>query len=200
MPSLHSKWVADSARPRNLLIHREFEEFPFENISFPFQELLTKHKMLCAEFLENNYDKVFQNYQKLLNSENYVTKRQSLKVSSQTVSSIKASAASRLCTNNSVWIQFFQAPRRMVSMGRLTTMNQLNIEELCFVIDFTQIWGCHGCQKNQRWLPNWCKHVFFAFFSVYVKYFLFFGKEMVILHWKLTTLGRSRLNSRHSVA
>ena len=36
--------------------------------------------MLCAEFLEANYDKVFDQYQKLLNSENYVTRRQALKV------------------------------------------------------------------------------------------------------------------------
>ena len=48
--------------------------------SFLLQELLTKHKILCAEFLENNYDKVFEHYQKLLNSENYVTRRQALKV------------------------------------------------------------------------------------------------------------------------
>lgn len=44
------------------------------------QELLTRHKMLCAEFLEANYDQVFQHYQHLLNSENYVTRRQSLKL------------------------------------------------------------------------------------------------------------------------
>lgn len=44
------------------------------------QELLTRHKMLCAEFLEANYDQVFTHYQQLLNSENYVTRRQSLKL------------------------------------------------------------------------------------------------------------------------
>lgn len=36
--------------------------------------------MLCADFLEMNYDKVFNHYQRLLNSENYVTRRQSLKL------------------------------------------------------------------------------------------------------------------------
>lgn len=36
--------------------------------------------MLCAEFLEANYDQVFTHYQQLLNSENYVTRRQSLKL------------------------------------------------------------------------------------------------------------------------
>ncbi|XP_068596539.1 calcium binding protein 39, like 1 [Brachionichthys hirsutus] len=45
-----------------------------------FKDLLTRHKILCAEFLESNYDKVFTEYEKLLNSENYVTKRQSLKL------------------------------------------------------------------------------------------------------------------------
>ncbi len=49
------------------------------DVSFP-QDLLTKHKQLVSEFLERNYDKVFFYYQKLLNSENYVTRRQALKV------------------------------------------------------------------------------------------------------------------------
>lgn len=44
------------------------------------QELLTRHKILSAEFLEIHYDKVFSHYQRLLNSENYVTRRQSLKL------------------------------------------------------------------------------------------------------------------------
>jgi DNA-binding SARP family transcriptional activator len=44
------------------------------------QEMLTRHKMLAAEFLEANFDKVFSHYQKLLHSDNYVTKRQSLKL------------------------------------------------------------------------------------------------------------------------
>lgn len=45
-----------------------------------FKELLTKHKMLAADFLETNFDKVFSHYQKLLHSDNYVTRRQSLKL------------------------------------------------------------------------------------------------------------------------
>jgi len=45
-----------------------------------FKELLTKHKTICAEFLEQNYDKVFDRYTALLNSQNYVTRRQSLKL------------------------------------------------------------------------------------------------------------------------
>ncbi|XP_065056108.1 calcium-binding protein 39-like [Rhopilema esculentum] len=45
-----------------------------------FKDLLTRHKILSAEFLDKNYDQVFTNYRKLLDSENYVTKRQSLKL------------------------------------------------------------------------------------------------------------------------
>ncbi|XP_033836730.1 calcium-binding protein 39-like [Periophthalmus magnuspinnatus] len=45
-----------------------------------FKDLLTRHKVLVAEFLEQNYDAVFADYEKLLHSENYVTKRQSLKL------------------------------------------------------------------------------------------------------------------------
>lgn len=36
--------------------------------------------MLAADFLETNFDKVFGHYQKLLHSDNYVTRRQSLKL------------------------------------------------------------------------------------------------------------------------
>ncbi|KAH7720171.1 Cab39 protein [Aphelenchoides avenae] len=45
-----------------------------------FKDLITKHKALCAEFLERNYDRFFERYQNLLLSENYVVRRQSLKL------------------------------------------------------------------------------------------------------------------------
>jgi len=45
-----------------------------------FKDLITKHKVMCAEFLEANYDKFFSLYETLLDSENYVTRRQSLKL------------------------------------------------------------------------------------------------------------------------
>lgn len=44
------------------------------------QECLTKHKALIATFLVANNDTFFSKYTLLLNSSNYVTKRQSLKV------------------------------------------------------------------------------------------------------------------------
>lgn len=42
--------------------------------------MITKHKSLSAEFLENNYDHFFGAYQQLLLSDNYVVRRQSLKL------------------------------------------------------------------------------------------------------------------------
>ncbi|XP_020904274.1 calcium-binding protein 39 [Exaiptasia diaphana] len=45
-----------------------------------FKDLLTRHKITCAEFLDKNYDKFFNHYKGLLHSDNYVTKRQSLKL------------------------------------------------------------------------------------------------------------------------
>jgi len=41
---------------------------------------LTRNKSASAEFLEANYDKFFSHYQNLLSSDNYVTRRQALKV------------------------------------------------------------------------------------------------------------------------
>lgn len=45
-----------------------------------FKDLLTRHKIVSAEFLEKNYDEVFKHYRGLLNSDNYVTRRQALKL------------------------------------------------------------------------------------------------------------------------
>jgi calcium binding protein 39 len=65
----------------NFFKYVEVSTFDIASDAFStFKELLTKHKILCAEFLENNYDRVFSHYQGLLNSENYVTRRQSLKL------------------------------------------------------------------------------------------------------------------------
>ncbi|KAG1050484.1 hypothetical protein G6F43_007248 [Rhizopus delemar] len=45
-----------------------------------FKEVLTRHKSMVGEFMDANYDDFFDHYKKLLQSENYVTKRQSLKL------------------------------------------------------------------------------------------------------------------------
>jgi Mo25-like len=44
------------------------------------QDCLTKHKALVSKFLTEKYDQFFEKYTQLLNSTNYVTKRQSLKL------------------------------------------------------------------------------------------------------------------------
>jgi calcium binding protein 39 len=45
------------------------------------QEILTKHKPLVATYLETNFDTFFSKYNRMLiQSENYVTKRQSIKL------------------------------------------------------------------------------------------------------------------------
>eukprot|EP00164_Ancoracysta_twista_P004470 GFYU01006032.1.p1 GENE.GFYU01006032.1~~GFYU01006032.1.p1 ORF type:complete len:342 (+),score=61.60 GFYU01006032.1:260-1285(+) len=45
-----------------------------------FKDLLTRHKALCAEFLDKSFDEVFRAYTGMLSSNNYVTRRQSLKL------------------------------------------------------------------------------------------------------------------------
>eukprot|EP00834_Sanchytrium_tribonematis_P007340 NODE_650_length_5012_cov_0.476898.p2 type:complete len:268 gc:universal NODE_650_length_5012_cov_0.476898:1524-2327(+) len=57
----------------------ELQTFDISSDAFAtFKELLTKHPI--DEFLEKNYDYFFEKYTTLLNSQNYVTKRQSLKL------------------------------------------------------------------------------------------------------------------------
>ena len=72
-----------SISPAMLLLHSKYVQIVSirRSLIFLFQDLLTKHKSLCADFLERNYDQFFNRYRDLLNSENYVTRRQSLKVS-----------------------------------------------------------------------------------------------------------------------
>ncbi|GAA5901159.1 Mo25 family protein [Sporobolomyces salmoneus] len=45
-----------------------------------FKETLTRHKPMVAEYLDENYDRFFSHYSLLVQSSNYVTKRQSLKL------------------------------------------------------------------------------------------------------------------------
>jgi len=73
-----------------LLYSNEFFSFPhfIEDTTFGvscdafanLKETLTRHKPMVAEYLEKNYDRFFGMYSTLINSTNYVTKRQSLKL------------------------------------------------------------------------------------------------------------------------
>uniref|UniRef100_A0A6B2LA72 Calcium-binding protein 39 n=1 Tax=Arcella intermedia TaxID=1963864 RepID=A0A6B2LA72_9EUKA len=68
------------------MFYQFFELVELQNVDIAidafstFKELLTKHKDIIAKFLDENYDAFFEAYTKLLNSINYVTKRQSLKL------------------------------------------------------------------------------------------------------------------------
>lgn len=45
-----------------------------------FKDLITRHKAMATEFMDANYTKFFEAYNGLLDSNNYVTRRQSLKL------------------------------------------------------------------------------------------------------------------------
>ncbi|KAI8449835.1 calcium binding protein 39 [Phakopsora pachyrhizi] len=75
---------------KNLLYSDRFYDFPgyIEQTTFgiacdamsSFKECLTRHKSMVSTYLEDNYDKFFSTYTNLIQSSNYVTKRQSIKL------------------------------------------------------------------------------------------------------------------------
>ncbi|KAK2499945.1 hypothetical protein MC885_006538 [Smutsia gigantea] len=76
-----AKIVLFSTQFRDFFKYVELSTFDIASDAFAtFKDLLTRHKVLVADFLEQNYDTIFEDYEKLLQSENYVTKRQSLKL------------------------------------------------------------------------------------------------------------------------
>lgn len=76
-----AKIILNSEHFMNFFKYIEAPNFDIASDAFStFKDLLTRHKVLAAEFLDANYDMIFSPYQQLLNSDNYVTKRQSLKL------------------------------------------------------------------------------------------------------------------------
>jgi len=76
-----TKMIIDSPNVWKFFEFVEVANFDIASDAFAtFKELLTKHKTFVAEFLEKHYERFFQQYTALLNSENYVTRRQSLKL------------------------------------------------------------------------------------------------------------------------
>ncbi|KAH9445061.1 hypothetical protein MJO28_012858 [Puccinia striiformis f. sp. tritici] len=75
---------------KSLLYSERFYDFPqyIEQTTFgiacdamsSFKECLTRHKSMVATYLEDNYEKFFSMYTNLIQSTNYVTKRQSIKL------------------------------------------------------------------------------------------------------------------------
>jgi len=76
-----AKIIITSERFWDFFQYVEVQNFDVASDAFStFKDLLTKHKASSAEFLEKNYDAVFEKYTLLLNSPSYVTRRQSLKL------------------------------------------------------------------------------------------------------------------------
>ncbi|KAF9114051.1 mo25 protein, partial [Mortierella sp. AM989] len=76
-----TKIILNSQQVYKFFDYVEMNTFDIASDAFAtFKEILTRHKTLVAEFLERNYDDFFDKYTQLLQSTNYVTKRQSLKL------------------------------------------------------------------------------------------------------------------------
>ncbi|PAA61460.1 hypothetical protein BOX15_Mlig012740g2 [Macrostomum lignano] len=69
------------ARFYSLFSHVHGTAFDISSDGFTtLRDLLTRHKPMVARFLEKNFDQFFENYRGLVESDNYVTRRQALKL------------------------------------------------------------------------------------------------------------------------
>ncbi|KAJ6834484.1 putative MO25-like protein [Iris pallida] len=77
-----AKYVLESEHMKKFFDYIELPNFDIaSDASSTFKELLTRHKSTVAEFLSKNYDWFFAEFnEKLLKSENYLTKRQAIKL------------------------------------------------------------------------------------------------------------------------
>uniref|UniRef100_A0A5B7BS89 Putative calcium-binding protein 39 isoform X1 n=1 Tax=Davidia involucrata TaxID=16924 RepID=A0A5B7BS89_DAVIN len=83
LPSL-SKYILESPSFELFFKYVELPNFDVASDAFStFKDLLTKHATAVSEFLTAHYDEFFEQYEKLLTSTNYVTRRQSLKLLSE---------------------------------------------------------------------------------------------------------------------
>ncbi|CAJ2658522.1 unnamed protein product [Trifolium pratense] len=79
-PSL-AKYILESASFVLFFKYVELPNFDVASDAFStFKDLLTKHGNVVAEFLTAHYDEFFDQYETLLTSPNYVTRRQSIKL------------------------------------------------------------------------------------------------------------------------
>ncbi|XP_058081567.1 putative MO25-like protein At5g47540 isoform X2 [Magnolia sinica] len=82
MDLLISGYVLESDHMRKFFDYIQLPNFDIaSDASATFKELLTRHKSTVAEFLTKNYDWFFAEFNsKLLESENYITRRQAVKL------------------------------------------------------------------------------------------------------------------------
>lgn len=83
LPSL-AKYILDSPSFGLFFKFVELPNFDVASDAFStFKDLLTKHESAVSQYLTDNYSEFFEQYEKLLTSPNYVTRRQSLKLLSE---------------------------------------------------------------------------------------------------------------------
>ncbi|XP_024986360.1 calcium-binding protein 39 isoform X2 [Cynara cardunculus var. scolymus] len=79
-----AKYMLESPSFELFFKYVELANFDVASDAFStFKDLLTKHPIAVSEFLTSHYDEFFEQYEKLLTSSNYVTRRQSLKLLSE---------------------------------------------------------------------------------------------------------------------
>ena len=99
----------------------EFAMFDIASIAFStFKDLLTLHKKLTANFLGQLFDEFFEKFNKLLSSQNYVTKTQSLKLLSELI-------VDRHNFDN-VMKKYFQNPKNLKIFMNLLRENSENVQ------------------------------------------------------------------------
>ncbi|CAL5084971.1 unnamed protein product [Urochloa decumbens] len=82
-----ARYVLESEHMKKFFDYIQLPNFDIaSDASATFKELLTRHKATVAEFLTNNYDWFFEEFNtRLLSSTNYITKRQAIKDSSKNI-------------------------------------------------------------------------------------------------------------------
>ncbi|KAL6140237.1 hypothetical protein ACLB2K_058537 [Fragaria x ananassa] len=77
-----ARYVLESNHMKKFFDYIQIPNFEIaSDAAATFKELMTRHKSTVAQFLSNNYDWFFQEYNsQLLESQNYITKRQAVKL------------------------------------------------------------------------------------------------------------------------
>ncbi|KAJ3138792.1 hypothetical protein HK100_012252 [Physocladia obscura] len=115
-----AKQILDSPNFWKFFTFVEFPTFDVASDAFAtFKDLLTKHKQIVSVFLNDNYDEFFKRYVELLNSTNYVTKRQSLKLLGEVLLDR---------TNHAVMAKYIADPDNLKLMMNLLRDKSRNIQ------------------------------------------------------------------------
>ncbi|KAM0029257.1 putative armadillo-like helical protein [Helianthus debilis subsp. tardiflorus] len=76
-----AKYILESDHMKTFFSYQHDPNFDISSDAAAiFKELLTRHKSTVAEYLNNNYDWFFVEYNKLLESSNYITRRNAIKL------------------------------------------------------------------------------------------------------------------------